>query len=117
MSRATFNRYPKAVEEYRKVKIRGESGEQVMPFTIEDKNHELQESNTELRKRLVQEKLEYKQRLAGARQEVYILNMALQARDKTIAEKDREIAELWRKISNLTRDSPGRFRVVESGKV
>lgn len=112
VSRATFNRYQTVVDEYRKVKHRSEFGELSRPFTLEEKNLELQESNTGLRRKLSREKSEYEQQLARARQEIYVLNMALQARDKTIAEKDRAVAELKRKLADQGRSIPSHLGVV-----
>lgn len=96
VSRATFNRYAKVVDEYRLAKTQKSTDAQPVPFTIEVKNRELQESNTALRKKLTAERGESQKRDAGARQEILILSMALKARDKTIAAKDREIAQLKR---------------------
>lgn len=113
VSRATFNRYPKVVAEYQRVKARGAKDDEVRPFTIEDKNRELQESNTELRRNMTQAKKNYEEHLEAARQEIMILNAALRKREDTIVAKDRAIAELNRRIGEYMKSDGTHLNVVK----
>lgn len=101
VSRATFNRYPKVLGEYHRVKFKHSREDPATPFTIEDKNRELQDSNTAMRRETAAKKSEYELRLAVARQEVFVLSQGLKLRDASIAKKDREIAELKREFAEL----------------
>lgn len=112
VSRATFNRYDKVVQEYQRVKSRGAQQEEVRPFTLEDKNRELQDANTQLRRQATQDREAYKTHLESARQEIMVLNLALKARDETIAAKDREIAQL-KKTLMLAKNGAGSLSIVE----
>jgi hypothetical protein len=112
VSRATFNRYAKVVEEYRLSKTQKNKGDPPLRFTIEDKNLELQESNISLRKKLTSERDESKKRDAGARQEILILSLALKARDKTIDVKDREIAQLKRQLISAQQEKVSHMQLV-----
>lgn len=112
VSRATFNRYAKVVKEYQQFKARRGQQEDIKPFTIEDKNRELQESNTQLRRQATQDQKAYKAHLESARQEIMVLNLALKARDETIAAKDREIAQLKKALMQAKLGS-AKFSVVE----
>jgi ribosomal protein L29 len=115
VSRATFNRYPTVVAEYRRTKARGDTTEEDQPLSAEDKNRELKESNVALRRDLSQEKLASETLFASARQEIFVLTTALQLRGKTIAERDRQIAELKRQIVQLRQHPTDRLAVVRRG--
>lgn len=112
VSRATFNRYAKVVQEYQRVKARGAQQEDFRPFTIEDKNRELQEANTQLRRQSTDDRKAYTTHLESARQEIMVLNLALKARDETIAAKDREIAHLKKAVIQAAKGA-GSLSIVE----
>ncbi|WP_076592149.1 hypothetical protein [Herminiimonas arsenitoxidans] len=99
LSRATFNRYPNVVLEYKKHKKK----ENFLPsveqsHAVEDKYRYVVADNKNLKNAAIQNKEEYDENIRAARQEIFILNQALDMRDKTLAEKEREIAELKRKV-------------------
>ncbi|MES2042167.1 MAG: hypothetical protein V4495_30510 [Pseudomonadota bacterium] len=112
VSRATFNRYAKVVDEYRLSKTQKNKDGPPLRFTIEDKNLELQESNISLRKKLTSERVESKKRDAGARQEILVLSLALKARDKTIDAKEREIAQLKRQLISAQQEKSSHIQLV-----
>lgn len=114
LSRATFNRYTNAVAEYRRVKNRNTSEKVDRPFTIEDKNLALQEENTVLRRKLIQFETALNERLASARQEIYVLRRALQFRDQLIEKKDSQIAALNRHIGENQKNN---LRKIETTNV
>lgn len=116
VSRATFNRYSKVVDEYRLARSQKDSDGRAAPFTIEDKNRELQESNIELRQKLSLKKTESEIQVAGARQEIFVLTMALKARDNTIGEKDREIAWLKRQLVSARQEKPSHLELVSDAE-
>ncbi|MEV4780478.1 hypothetical protein [Burkholderia sp. LMU1-1-1.1] len=112
VSRATFNRYAKVVDEYRLARTRSNTDVPLLPFTIEDKNRELQEANIAMRKKLIAERVESQRNAAGARQEVLVLSLALKARDKTIDAKDREIAQLKRQLISAQQEKALHIQLV-----
>jgi len=116
VSRATFNRYAKVVDEYRLAKTRKNTDALPVPFTIEEKNRELQESNIALRKKLTLEKVESNVQEARARQEIFVLTMALKAKDLNLAAKDREIAHLKRQLLKLQHGTGIPLHLVTSAK-
>lgn len=114
VSRATFNRYAKVVDEYRLARTQRHTAAPQTPFTIEDKNRELQESNIALRRKLKIEEKAGEKRGASARQELFILTMALKARDKTIAIKDREIAQLKRQLLTAQQEKTSHLQLLSN---
>lgn len=112
VSRATFNRYAKVVDEYRLAKTQRNTDAPALPFTIENKNRELQEANIAMRRKLTSERAESEKRIAGARQELLILSLALKARDKTIDAKDREIAQLKRQLLSAQQEKASHIQLV-----
>lgn len=116
VSRATFNRYPSVVAEYRRIKKKGATPEVDQPLGVEDNKQKLKDSIVALRKNLSQEKLASQTLVASARQEIFVLTTVLQLRDKTIAERDRQIAELKRQLVRLRQKPTDRLAVVRSGQ-
>ena len=93
VSRATFNRYQNVVDEFNRLKRTGKSGAMVDdPFTIQDKNKELQSANVELRQSISRIKKEKDKQITVARQEIYILNRTLEQKEEKIASLRRELA-------------------------
>lgn len=102
-SRATLNRYPNVIREYQRVKAAGAAhAHEIKPFSIEDKNRELQDANTQLKRQLAEVRKSLERQILAARQEIRILVGALQLRDDTIAAKDRQLAELNRKLAEVS---------------
>lgn len=102
LSRATFNRYPNVVLEYKKQKKKENFvGDIEKPQAVEDKHRDVVADNIRLKNAAIENKEEYEKNIRAARQEIFILNQALEMRDKTLAEKNREIAELNKKTVGL----------------
>jgi len=114
VTRATFNRYDKVVEEYQRIKRRHAGTEDAVPLTIQDQNRALQETHIQLQRTAADNKAEYTKHLVAARDEIMVLTLALRKRDETIAAKERIIAELNKKLVAQARKSkPGHLGVVE----
>ena len=113
VSRATFNRYSKVVAEYRRARLQRGTEESAQPFKIEDKNRELQESNTAVRRAATEERKKFKQQLAAARQEIFVLSQALKLRDEMLAARTRETKELGRQVAELQKKMPGHLALVK----
>lgn len=102
LSRATFNRYPNVILEYKKKKKKENFVADIEKSqTVEDKHRDVVADNIRLKNAAIENKEEYDKNIRAARQEIFILNQALEMRDKTLAEKDREIAELNKKTVGL----------------
>lgn len=102
-SRATLNRYPNVIKEYQRVKAAGAArADEIKPFSIEDKNRELQDANTQLKRQFAEVRKSLERQILAARQEIRILVGALQLRDDTISAKDRQLAELNRKLAEVS---------------
>lgn len=102
LSRATFNRYPDVVLEYKRQKKKENFVADIeKPQTVEDKHRDVVADNVRLKNAAFENKEEYEKNIRAARQEIFILNQALEMREKKLAEKDREIAELKRKTVRL----------------
>lgn len=102
LSRATFNRYPNVVQEYKKHKRKENYEEDInKPQTVEDKYQDIVTDNIKLKNAAIRNRVEFDECIRAARQEIFILNQALEMRDGTLAEKDREIAELKNKYVRL----------------
>jgi hypothetical protein len=114
VSRATFNRYVKVVDEFRRAK-QGTPGDDAtaVPVTLQDINRSLQDELIQLKRRASQDKVEFNGILAAARDEIYVLNEAIKERDKTIKAKDKIIAELNRRIAEIAILPAGRLNVVK----
>ncbi|WP_194711277.1 hypothetical protein [Noviherbaspirillum soli] len=114
VSRATLNRYPDVVEEFRRSK-HGVPGDDAaaIPVTLQDKNRTLHEEVSLLKRQAALDKKEFDRILGAARDEIYVLSEALKERDKTIKAKDKTIAELNRRISEAAALPNGRLNAVK----
>lgn len=102
LSRATFNRYPNVVLEYKRQKKKENFVADIeKPQAVGDKHRDVVADNIRLKNAAIENKEEFDKNIRAARQEIFILNQALEMRDKTLAEKDREIAELKKKTVGL----------------
>ena len=107
LSRATLIRCEEAMDELRKVKNAGSKRSQKdSPITIQEKNKELQEMNTELRRKLTQKEKTSKNEIDKARQEIYVLQ-------RMLAKQDERIQTLQRKVTKISKTSSGNLKVVK----
>lgn len=78
VSRATLNRYPDVVKKYQRVKAAGATrANEVKPFGIEDKNRELQDASTQMKRQFAEVRKSLERQILAARQEIWILAGAL----------------------------------------
>lgn len=113
VTRATFNRYTRVVVEYRRVKASAESGDEPLPITIESKNRDLKDTNSKLQRALSEQRASHAREMYAARDEIMVLNVVLEERNKAIAAKDRQIAHLRRQLAEADKASKSTLKVVK----
>ena len=85
VSRTTLNRYKNVLEEFNRAKCSNTEVEAIEhPVTIQDKNKELMDANSLLRKKNQTIKEHYERELSKSRQQIFILTRKLEALEKRI---------------------------------